>query len=258
MITEMCGRFTLRTPAGVLIKMFGIAPAEAQLPLFEPRYNVAPTQSIWAVRTAANTDSDSDAREAVQLHWGLIPSWAKDAGIGNRMINARGETIAEKPAFRTAFRRQRCLIMTDGYYEWQQGGSGPKQPYYFHRADNRPFAFAGLWERWVDNSGSPEAAASPQRTLFDDEDGSQEPAVIESCTIITTTPNALAAEVHDRMPVILSPAEYERWLDRDMQDAESLLPLIAPLADEGFLVADPVSTFVNKPGNDGPACIEPI
>ena len=260
MIVEMCGRFTLRTPASVLIEMFGLGEGDAQLPLFEPRYNIAPTQSIWAVRDAA---TGGDAREAVQLHWGLIPTWAKDATIGNRMINARGETAAEKPAFRTPFRRQRCLVMTDGYYEWQKGGTGPKQPYYFHRPDDGPFAFACLWERWQDKTSSIKERASPQRSLFHDiegniegDDGENEEApVIESCTIITTTANALAAEVHDRMPVILQPSDYAQWLDRDEQDVERLL---VPLADDEFLVADPVSTFVNKPTNDGRACIEPI
>lgn len=267
MITAMCGRFTLRTPASVLIKMFGLGTdslgvGEAPLPLFELRYNIAPSQSIWAVREGAHEATTAEGqREAVQLHWGLIPNWAKDATIGNRMINARGETVAEKPAYRTAFRRQRCLILTDGYYEWQQGGSGPKQPYFFHRAGDEPFALAGLWERWQAPPAAAAVVESPQRTLFDDEDEPKslnDAAVIESCTIITTTANRLAAEIHDRMPVILSPSDYDHWLDRELQDADELRPLLAPLADDEFLVADPVSTFVNKPSNDGPRCIEPI
>lgn len=276
----MCGRFTLRTPASVLIEMFGLGPGELQLPLFEPRYNIAPSQSIWAVREPATADqqdrSTADTpgpREAVQLHWGLIPSWAKDAAIGNRMINARGETVAEKPAYRTAFRRQRCLIPIDGYYEWQKGGSGPKQPYYFHRADNRPFALAGLWEQWQAPPPSATSDSAPprgpaQQSLFEETDesrasGSEDDGVIESCTIITTTPNDLTAEIHDRMPVILQPEQYDAWLDRSQQDADTLRPLLAPLPDKGFLdkgilIAEPVSTFVNKPSNDGLACIEPV
>ncbi len=227
----------------VLIEQFDLArrsaaSSESQLRLFEPRYNIAPTQSVWAVR---NSPAD-DQREAVQLHWGLIPPWAKEAAIGNRMINARAETVAEKPSFRSALKRQRCLVLADGYYEWQKTGGRTKQPYYFHREGDQAFAFAGLWERWRDKSA----------------DDSNDASTIESCTIITTTPNRLAATVHDRMPVILDEADYDLWLDRDEQDAERLRPLLAPLADEDFLIAEPVSTFVNKPTSDGPACIEPL
>ncbi len=289
----MCGRFTLRTPASVLIEMFGLGTFglggdadEPALPLFEPRYNIAPTQSIWAVRestvtepAAAASTTTGSSREAVQLHWGLIPSWAKDVVIGNRMINARAESVAEKPAYRHAFRKQRCLILTDGYYEWQKGGTGPKQPYYFHRPDGKPFALAGLWERWEGDPSSPpdrdssvkkKATSERQQTLFGEEVDEERDAntdaaaadspksVIESCTIITTRPNALAATVHDRMPVILHDRDFGTWLDRNEQDAEQLGQLLVPLAEDDFLIAEPVSTFVNKPTNDGPACIEPL
>lgn len=229
----MCGRFTLRTPAAALVEQFG-------LPLFEnaenplpPRYNIAPTQLVLAVRNAA----DSGRREAVMLRWGLIPSWSKDPAIGNRMINARAETVAEKPSFRRAFRSRRCLIPADGYYEWQKTGSA-KQPYFFHRPGDLPFAFAGLWETWTDKSTT-----------------GGEP--IGSFTIITIEPNDMAAEIHNRMPAILDPAAYALWLDAEAQDVDRLQGLLKPV-DEDFLTADPVSTFVNKPTNDGPACIEPL
>ena len=166
------------------------------------------------------------------LHWGLIPSWAKERSIGSRMINARGETVAEKPSFRTALRRRRCLIVTDGYYEWQKIG-GPKQPYYYHRPDSGVFAFAGLWESWRDKATD---------------------ETVESCTIITTEANAQAAEIHDRMPVILMPEEYDRWLDRKNEDAATVADLIRP-GPEDFLSVYPVSTFVNRPTNDEAACI---
>ncbi len=229
----MCGRFTLRTPAAALVAQFG-------LPLFEkagnplpPRYNIAPTQPALAVRTTAA----SGQREAVMLRWGLIPSWSKDPSIGNRMINARAETVAAKPSFRRAFRSRRCLIPADGYYEWQKTGSA-KQPYFFHRQGDLPFAFAGLWESWTDKSTT---------------DG--EP--IESFTLITTEPNALAAAIHNRMPAILVESAYDVWLDPEVQDADRLQSLLKPV-DDDFLTADPVSTFVNKPTNDGPACVEPL
>jgi putative SOS response-associated peptidase YedK len=229
----MCGRFTLRTQAAALVDQFG-------LPLFEnagnptpPRYNIAPTQPALAVRTAV----DSGRREPVMLRWGLIPSWSKDPAIGNRMINARAETVAEKPSFRRAFRSRRCLIPADGYYEWQKTG-GAKQPYFFHRPGDLPFAFAGLWEAWTDKAA---AGGEP----------------IESFTIITTEPNDMAAAIHNRMPAILEESAYDLWLDTEVQDADRLYSLLKPV-DDDFLIADPVSTFVNKPTNDGPQCIEPL
>jgi len=168
------------------------------------------------------------------LRWGLIPFWAKDPGIGARMINARAETVAEKPAFRAAFRRRRCLIPADGFYEWRREGPR-KQPYHFRLPDGGPFAMAGLWERW-----SPEGADP-----------------IETCTILTTDANDVVRPVHHRMPVILLPEAYETWLDPDVDDRGALAPLLVPLAGDA-IVGHAVSTHVNAPVNDDPTCVDPL
>lgn len=178
-----------------------------------------------------------DARQFRHLYWGLIPSWAKDPQIGARLINARSETVAEKPAFRTAFQRRRCLVLADGFYEWQRRPKG-KQPFYFQvRSDvDRPlFAFAGLWEHWESSEGD----------------------TIDSCTILTTEPNALLRSIHDRMPVILQPQDYQLWLDPTVQKPELLLPLLRPYCSEQ-MTGYPVSSKVNNPRHDRPDCIEPI
>jgi putative SOS response-associated peptidase YedK len=219
----MCGRFALTSPPDVLAALFRLD----DVPALQPRYNVAPTQQIPAVRQR------DGRREMVLLHWGLVPFWADDASIGSRMINARSESAANKPAFRAAFRKRRCLIPADGFYEWQKQGK-TKQPYYIHRADDQPLAFAGLWERW---------------------EKGDEP--IESCTILTTSPNKLLAELHNRMPVVLEPEDFERYLDPAVEDAVALESLLGPAA-EGVLAAHPVSTHVNKPANDDPRCVEPV
>lgn len=228
---SMCGRFTLRTPPAVLIQQFGLTLVPDELSHLGPRYNIAPTQSVLAVRPLPDS-----GREGVFLHWGLIPSWADSPSIGNRMINARGDTVHQKPAFRHSFRRQRCLVPADGYYEWQKQAEGKKQPYLFHLPGEEPFAFAGLWEHWQSRDpGGP---------------------VIESCALITTEPNALASTVHDRMPVILQPRDYDAWLD-PQTDPARLRQLLLPFTDE-VLTAEPVSTYVNKPTNDDPRCVEPL
>jgi putative SOS response-associated peptidase YedK len=223
----MCGRFTLRAPASVLAEQFALFG----IPDFTPRFNVAPTQPAAVVRLAP--EERAPARQLVALRWGLVPGWAKDPAIGNRMINARGETVAEKPAYRAAFRRRRCLLLADGFYEWQRTGRA-KQPYFIRMRDDRPFAFAGLWESW------------------EGPDHSQ----VESCTLLTTEPNNLVAPIHNRMPVILAPADYERWLDLSIQAPESLRPLLAPYPSEA-MEAYPVTTHVNSPAHDDPKCIEP-
>jgi putative SOS response-associated peptidase YedK len=221
----MCGRFTLRTRLNQLLQVYSI---DVKLD-WEPRFNIAPSQSILVVRN----DPHGDRREMATLRWGLIPSWADDIRIGNQLINARAETIATKPSFKQAFKSRRCLVLTDGFYEWKKSGKS-KQPYFIRMANERPFVFAGLWERWP----------KPQ------------PA-IESCTIITTTPNALVADIHDRMPAILTEAAARLWLDRNMKDTDLLTPLLTPYpADE--MVAFPVSTLVNSPQHDSADCIEPV
>jgi putative SOS response-associated peptidase YedK len=165
------------------------------------------------------------------VRWGLIPSWAKDEKMGARMINARGETVAEKPSFRSAVKTRRCLIPADGFYEWVRTGEG-KQPHFIHFADARPFAFAGLWERWTKGGGEP----------------------LDTCTIITTSPNELIEDLHDRMPVILPADRYTEWLEPSPLNPDRLQELLVPHPAEG-MEAYPVSTFVNKPANDGPECI---
>ncbi len=202
-----------------------------ELPPFAPRFNVAPSQPIAIVRLA----TDEPRREWAWLRWGLVPSWAKDAAIGNRMINARAETAAEKPAFRVAMKRRRCLVAADGFYEWQKQGTGRrKQPYFIHMADDRPFAFAGLWESW-------EGAGNSH---------------LESCTILTTEANELMRPIHHRMPVILSPCDYEAWLDVACVECGQLAHRLRPFPGDAMR-ADPIGTYVNRPDNEGPQCIEP-
>jgi putative SOS response-associated peptidase YedK len=227
----MCGRFTLVTADQDLAVQFNL-PA---VPDLEPRYNIAPTQPVAAVRIAP----EERRRELVMLQWGLVPFWAKDPKIGARMINARSETAAEKPAFRAAFRRRRCLVLADGFYEWQKQ-NGSKQPYYIQMEDKGAFAFAGLWERWQSKGENDESAS-----------------VVESCTLLTTQPNDLVRAVHNRMPVILKPEDYALWLDPEVQDAQLLKPLLGVYPAEE-MAAHPVSRWVNKPQHDDPACIEPL
>jgi putative SOS response-associated peptidase YedK len=219
----MCGRYTLATPVERLAEEFGFENSSVDLP---PNYNVAPTQGVAAVL------EEGGQRRLEVLRWGLIPPWADDPQIGSRMINARAETAPEKPSFRRAFRDQRCLIPADGFYEWKRT-NGSKQPYYIHMKEGRPFAFAGLWESWKDEDG-PE---------------------IRSCTILTTRPNALAGEIHDRMPVILAADTYDVWLDPG-SDRDELTGLLAPYPEDE-MEAYPVSRFVNSPSNNDPRCIEP-
>jgi putative SOS response-associated peptidase YedK len=176
---------------------------------------------------------DQPQRAWTPVRWGLIPSWAKDAKIGNKLINARGETVAEKPSFRSAFRKRRCLIPADGFYEWKKLDGG-KQPHFIHLRDEEPFAFAGLWEHWTNP-----------------DDGE----VIESCTIVTTEANALMRTLHDRMPVILPPADYDRWLDPATQDVEGLKELLRPYSSEE-MTAYPISAYVNNPRHEGVKCLE--
>ena len=183
---------------------------------------------------------EDGVREVVMLHWGLIPFWAKEAAIGDRMINARAETVAEKPSFRTAFRQRRCLIPAQGYYEWRKEDGG-KQPYQIHMRDGEPFAFAGLWEHWQGGEGQ-------------GEDGE----VIESCAIITTKANGPARAVHHRMPVIVDREDFDTWLDPGAMGGETQKALLRPYTGENRMVVDKVSKEVNSPRKNHPGCIEPI
>ena len=221
----MCGRFTLTLNPDELQQQFGLSePPPTQL---APRYNIAPTQAVAII--ANNSD-----RKLELFQWGLIPSWAKDPKIGSKMINARAETLAEKPSFRTALKRRRCLVVADGFYEWKKTGSG-KTPMYIQLKDGQPFGFAGLWEVWQ----------SP-------EDG-----LIKTCTIITTTPNALLAQIHDRMPVILPREAYDTWLAPEELPAVETLPLLQPY-DAALMRAVTVSTRVNSPAVDSAELIQPV
>jgi len=219
----MCGRFAFYSPHEAIVRLFGVAAA----PEIEPRWNIAPTQFIATVREAGGP------REVAMLYWGLVPSWAKEKAIGARMINARSETLTEKPSFRNAFRRRRCLILADGYYEWQRSAA-VKQPYFIALDDGEPFGMAGLWERWRDPlTGEP----------------------LESCCIVTTSPSPTVAHVHDRMPVIVPPDAYAEWLDPKNEATERLARLFEP-CPRPDLRARPVSRRVNDARNQGHDLIE--
>jgi putative SOS response-associated peptidase YedK len=219
----MCGRFAFYSPHEAVTRLFGVVEA----PPIEPCYNIAPTRVIASVREAGGP------REIAMLSWGLVPSWAKDRSIGARMINARAETLTEKPSFRNAYRSRRCLVLADGYYEWRR--SGPvKQPYFIAFENGEPFGMGGLWERWRDPSSG---------------------ELLESCCIVTTSPSLAVAHVHDRMPVIVPPAAHAEWLDPKNGDTDRLGRLLAPCALPG-LRALPVSRRVNDARNQGPDLIE--
>jgi putative SOS response-associated peptidase YedK len=222
----MCGRFTLFDSASAVAGEFGLA----EVPSLAQRYNIAPSQEIAAVRISA----EGRAREYALLRWGLVPSWAKDPSFGDRMINARSETAAEKPAFRSAVRRRRCLVPASGFYEWKRT-NGRKQPYFIRMRAGKVFAFAGLWETWKEPGGS----------------------VVESCALLTTSPNDLLRPIHDRMPVIVSPRDYDLWLSPEIQDPRELASLFRPYPHEE-MDAFPVGTAVNNPITDVPGLIEPL
>ena len=212
----MCGRFTLAVDINTIAKTFGVAPSlEAA-----PRYNIAPTQEVVSILSNGTAHLE-------WLQWGLIPSWAKDASIGSKMINARAETPAEKPSFKRLLRSRRCLVPADGFYEWKKERSG-KTPMYITLKDGSPFAFAGLWDLWRDPEGRQ----------------------IRTCTLITTEPNAVVAPIHDRMPVILPPEARDMWLDNAIQDEHALLPLLSPYPAEA-MTARAVSRLVNNPKSEG-------
>jgi len=218
----MCGRYSFTQLAEAIADKFQVK----EVPPLSPRYNIAPTQEIATV----SVNSESSDRQFKMLRWGLIPSWAKDAKMGAKLINARAETVAEKPAFRAAFKKRRCLILADGFYEWQTQ-NGEKQPFYFRLENSEPFAFAGLWEHWEKGEGEP----------------------IETCTILTTEANELMCPIHNRMPVILDSKNYEQWLDPKMVKTE----LLQPYSTEK-MICYPVSRQVNNSKNDRPECIQPI
>lgn len=230
----MCGRYVSAAPVDDLAKYFSATQPEHTL---EANFNVAPTTEVYAVR------ADDGERSLATMRWGLIPFWAKDRKIGSRMINARSETVADKPAFRRAFAKRRCLLPADGFYEWQKiEGSKTKQPYFIHRADEEPLVFAGLYEFW-----------KPR-----DDDGNEidEAELLVSCTILTTSANETMAPVHDRMPVMLPPGVWDDWLD-PTSDLGFISSLMVP-APEALLTMHPVSTAVNSVRNRGPELVEQV
>lgn len=222
----MCGRFTITVTLEELMLRYWIG--DTTIPFHSPKYNVAPGQQVLAIV------HDGQRNRLGELKWGLIPSWSNDPKIGNKMLNARSETVHEKPAFKQLISRKRCIVPADGFYEWQKTASG-KQPMRIVLQDRKLFSMAGLYDIWVSPDG----------------------ARVSTCTILTTTPNELMAPIHDRMPVILKPEDEALWLDRKMQDAEQLRRLYVPYpADE--LEAYPVSTSVGSVKVDEPSCIEPV
>ena len=224
----MCGRYTLKATSEQILAEFKAARKQGEE--LRERFNIAPAQIIPAVRQS------SDSPELADFKWGLIPSWAKDAAIGNRMINARAESLLEKPSFRNAFRSRRCIIPSSGFYEWKREGDKGKQPFYFYLKDKPLFGFAGLWEEWTDKeTGEP----------------------LESCTIITTKANEVLEPVHDRMPVILKPEDYDEWLDPKNADTDDLQELLKPFPSKE-MSSHAVSRQVNSPTFDSPELINSL
>ncbi len=231
----MCGRYVSSTTADEIAKYFGATDLGETL--LEPNYNVAPTSGVYVVH------DDPEARHLDVFRWGLVPRWAKDMSIGNKMINARSETAATKNAFRYALSKHRCIIPADGFYEWQTiPGQKAKQPVFIHRVDGDRLAFAGLWETWKPKAG--ESA------------GGEPGEVLRTCTILTCAANSTVAPVHDRMPVLLSPEAWDRWLDPDITDIDDIAGLLIPAPPE-LLTFHPVSTEVNNVRNRGPHLMEP-
>ncbi|MEL6354387.1 MAG: SOS response-associated peptidase [Cyanobacteria bacterium J06627_28] len=250
----MCGRYTQTHSGKAIASAFSLDSSQNGVPSPPPRYNIAPTQPVSAIAQSSARPSaqSSGQREYRIFQWGLIPAWAKDPSIGSRMINARAETVAEKPSFRTAFKRRRCLIVADGFYEWKKSDQKnpdqkradqrsaektklKKQPYYIQMADKALFGMAGIWESWESGDGS----------------------YVESCTILTTDPNALMQPIHNRMPVIIHPSDYDLWLDPTVQKAETVQHLLRSFEADA-MQAYPVSRAVNSPRNESADCVEPI
>jgi putative SOS response-associated peptidase YedK len=224
----MCGRYTLHHTSKEIAERFGVEPVEK---LLAPRYNVAPSQIVPVIRRA---QPGEDLRKMAGCKWGLIPYWAKDPKIGNNLINAKAETISEKPSFKQAFAKRRCLIPADGFFEWQKRGKAPSQPIYVRRRDRGLFAFAGLWEGWKTPEGE----------------------TVETCTIITVEPNELISTIHHRMAAILKPDDEAMWID-PKSGVDDMLRLLRPY-ESNELEAILVSRAVNSPMRDVPALIAPV
>ncbi len=223
----MCGRFSLKASADDLAEFLGLD----DFPTLEPRFNMAPSQYLLGLRVSAQDKN----REICLLRWGLIPSWARDEKIGMRTINARSETAAQKPSFRGAMKRRRCVIPADGFYEWQRQGQRKKQPHRIIMKDGSLFGMAGLWDTWMPPDGGP----------------------IETCSILTTAANALVGKLHDRMPVILDKKNFSEWMDPKNEDPKTVQQLLRPFPAEA-MDSYPVGLYVNSPKNEGPQCVEPL
>jgi putative SOS response-associated peptidase YedK len=223
----MCGRLTLTTPAQVVAEHFDVA----EVPLLAPRYNIAPSQTVAVVRQRRSVPE----RTLEMRIWGLVPAWAREPSIGARLINARAESVAQKRAYRDAFRRRRCLVVADGFYEWQPRGRNPKQPYHVTPQGSDLFAIAGLYERWTGSEGSP----------------------LDTCTLITTEANERMRPVHGRMPVLLARDAWSAWLDPKADDTEALQALLCPSPVES-LALQPVGLRVNDTHHDDAECIRPV
>lgn len=224
----MCGRFTNNAKPEQIKTEFKVGANNPNL--FQPRYNIAPSQMIDVVFTPESEPILS------QLKWGLVPSWAKESDIGNRMINARAETITKKPSFREAFKSRRCVIPASGFFEWQKKSAGAKQPFYFYLKEKEVFGFAGLWEEWLDkNTGE----------------------LLETCAIITTEANEVLKPVHERMPVILKTESYDEWLDAKVKDTGKLQKFLVPYP-AAEMSSHPVSRSVNIPDTNSPELIAPL
>ena len=225
----MCGRYVASSPPGELARYFGAELRSEQL--LDADYNVAPTRQVFTVL------QDGDTRVLDTSRWGLIPFWAKDAKVGNKMINARSETVAEKSAFRSAFKTKRCIIPADGFYEWTRPEGKTRQPWFIHRPDGEPYAFAGLWETW----------RGPEKD--------QEP--LRSCTVLTGAANEPMSRIHDRMPIMLPPSAWDTWLDPEVDDLDTLGKLLVPAPPE-LITFHPVSTDVNNARSRGEELVEPV
>jgi len=228
----MCGRYKLSTPFRDIVRLYNLTADASRYDNAPARYNIAPTQEVAAVRY----DKATQERSLDFLRWGLVPYWAKDAKLGYSLINAACETLADKPAFREAFDRRRCLVLADGFYEWKPLGGKTKQPYLIRMLDRAPFAFAGLWERWTDKATG---------------------EVIESCAIITCPPNRVCAPIHNRMPAILAKADYAAWLGEVPATRDELEASLKP-CPPALMEAVPISTKVNNVKNEGPELAEEV
>lgn len=228
----MCGRYVQASSPELLAERFSVDELRERVEASEPDYNVTPRRDVPVVAVS------EDRRVLDAVRWGLVPPWAKDLKVGDRMINARAETVATKPAYRKAFRHRRCIVPADGFFEWRRLPDRPKQPYFIHRLDREPIAFAGIWERWKD----PDDDSAPW---------------IRSCAIVTTAANDLMRPVHDRMPVILPESTWEAWLDPDNEDVDALTELLVP-ESAGELALYPVSTRVNRPTNNDISLLDQV